>query len=65
MVQILIALNGSNDINVGYPNADRVPSDAPWTFRILNLFNGQLSRLTFLNNYAAIIAEQFGQYELR
>ncbi|VDK87524.1 unnamed protein product [Litomosoides sigmodontis] len=39
MVQILNALNGSNDINVGYPNADRVPSGAPWTFRTLSLFN--------------------------
>ncbi|KAL3990911.1 Core-2/I-Branching enzyme family protein [Acanthocheilonema viteae] len=39
MVQILTALNGSNDINVGYPNADRVPNDAPWTFRSLTLFN--------------------------
>ncbi|EJD76405.1 hypothetical protein LOAG_16642 [Loa loa] len=39
MVQILNALNGSNDINVGYPNADRVPKGAPWTFRALALFN--------------------------
>ncbi|KAM3727599.1 Beta-1,3-galactosyl-O-glycosyl-glycoprotein beta-1,6-N-acetylglucosaminyltransferase [Dirofilaria immitis] len=38
MVQILNALNGSNDINIGYPNADRIPNDAPWTFRELNLF---------------------------
>uniref|UniRef100_A0A183E8C1 Core-2/I-Branching enzyme n=1 Tax=Gongylonema pulchrum TaxID=637853 RepID=A0A183E8C1_9BILA len=38
MVQILQALNGSNDINVGYPNADRMPKDAPWTFRSLRLF---------------------------
>ncbi|CAG9535715.1 unnamed protein product [Cercopithifilaria johnstoni] len=39
MVEILIALNGSNDINVGCPNVDRVPNDAPWTFRTLTLFN--------------------------
>uniref|UniRef100_A0A915PI20 Core-2/I-Branching enzyme n=1 Tax=Setaria digitata TaxID=48799 RepID=A0A915PI20_9BILA len=39
MVQILNALNGSNDINVGRPNSDRVPSGAPWTFRQLALFN--------------------------
>ncbi|VDK77297.1 unnamed protein product [Onchocerca ochengi] len=39
MVQILSALNGSNDLNVGHPNADRVPSGAPWTFREITLFN--------------------------
>ncbi|VDN08261.1 unnamed protein product [Thelazia callipaeda] len=42
MVEILTALNGSNDINVGYPNVDRVPSDAPWTFRTLQLFNDNI-----------------------
>uniref|UniRef100_A0A1I8EU89 Core-2/I-Branching enzyme family protein n=1 Tax=Wuchereria bancrofti TaxID=6293 RepID=A0A1I8EU89_WUCBA len=41
MVQILSALNGSNDINIGYPNADRVPNGAPWTFRALTLFNDE------------------------
>lgn len=38
MVQILKALNGSNDLNVGYPNRERIPPGSPWTFKELNLF---------------------------
>uniref|UniRef100_A0A914S0P3 Uncharacterized protein n=1 Tax=Parascaris equorum TaxID=6256 RepID=A0A914S0P3_PAREQ len=40
-VEILKALNGSNDINVGPPNKNRIPQNLSWTYQALNLFKGE------------------------
>uniref|UniRef100_A0A915CG68 Core-2/I-Branching enzyme n=1 Tax=Parascaris univalens TaxID=6257 RepID=A0A915CG68_PARUN len=45
-VEILKALNGSNDINVGPPNKNRIPQNLSWTYQALNLFKGEVSLIS-------------------
>ena len=41
MVQILTALNGSNDLRVTVANADRIPAGFDWTYRALRIFRNE------------------------
>lgn len=46
-VEILKALNGSNDVNVGPPNKNRIPQNLSWTYQALNLFKGEVSLISY------------------
>ena len=46
LVQILKALNGSNDVEMKFPNKERIPPDSVWTFEALQLFNSIILMFT-------------------